>query len=173
MNKRAFIGLAVAPVILATSAFWVRKLAWQRKDEEFRRDVLRYARTLAAPQRSASFQVYVHRLKGGDPDFLGCWGEPRMKHFLADVHLSPMQRNHHETVPIYAIYFESPIIGRSLGISLDVQKNQGTYDFSPHPNLSPKWQDFQFTPASALALKKQFWLDFGPKLRALHMPPPQ
>lgn len=99
-----------------------------------------------------------------------------MKQFLSDVNLRKIPKRQTDQVadvePFYALFYGSNGFGSYYGPSLDVKTDTGQVGFSD-PNISDKWQKWELTPECCRALKKHIWQKFGPKLRALHIPPPQ
>lgn len=166
MNKRALIGLAVVPVVLM---FVVKHLQLQRmeqKADEFRSNFKR-----DAPVGEAGPIAKISVGTSGT-EFLGCWERKQLNEALNDVHLMPYHEPKGSDDYWNGLQIEAGADSNAPhGIFLSRDSDEGWYVMEWRTD--GRSDHLMLTPESCRALKKRIWRDFGPKLRALHIPPPR
>jgi len=170
MNKRALISLAVVPIVLVGAGWWMKKSAWGRTEDNFRRDVAAMTNHCwVMPEVNYNWRptygycVSLEDCKAGD-----------FSRLMQDVHLIPP----HSRFDSKQSYFDVQFVPREgsgefsgLGVlTISIDADEGWIDFSPPLN---KWNRFQLSPESCRLLKKHLWAHNARMLREIHMTPPR
>jgi len=167
MNKRALIGLPAVPIVLAAALWWMRNAAWKKTEDQFRQEAREFSN-----KRADAIYVYAQDLNDPKP-FMEPWSRRQFSEALDDIKLMPARSSPRE--PLFVISVEDNSKARdSLFFNLSRTQDCGWIETNSHfGTVGRKWNSYELTPESCRALKKRIWSQFGPKLRALHIPPPR
>jgi len=177
MNKRALIGLAVVPIVLVGASFWARRRALQDTEEDFRQTIISSVSINSSLPTHKSLEVQL--TEAGTAANVGEFKPNKLPTFLSDARFSGSRDEDKEISS--KRYFSCVVAGNSsspgIRFLLGVDRDEGFVWASGYSTASRfnnfSYDGLRFTPESCRALKKQIWRDFGPKLRALHIPPPR
>ncbi|BCM93467.1 hypothetical protein IAD21_05358 [Abditibacteriota bacterium] len=180
MKRRVWLGLLGVPVLLAGSILWLRHLEWIRLENKVRQDIEKRA-TGKEWGRPEGLRLLIEEQYLNNRGPIQCFPihPDQTNAIISKLHLANNSMKDARDNGDVGNFSRSKVIisrqyYRARNIDLVIYLSWPSHIiFSPPDSREADWSGLQLTPESCHSINHYIWTQYGAKLRALHIPPPQ